>query len=280
MKHQLIALLFIAAASIFTGCGTTVAHLEKLDVEIPVAPDVHGANGEQQKPFSMRGNANISLAKTDHVNIPGIHNPRKNCQIGNCPAEKLIGKTDYVNTTYTTNSVTGNGGLDFLFKKELVLFGLGIQYNNGFFSSLSMGVNTSNFEIGVHAGLWMIDSKQTYEEVQYTCFMDSDSIYESTSTYTEPSNIEFTYGMYTSLYKGPFFVSYSLNIYKPHFSSSAKEDELDGPYIDLPYVLSHHFNIGYKYNNFLEYHIGVTRINGEFESPSPEFNTGVSLYMI
>lgn len=280
-------ILATAFLFLFSSCATTssFSHIDEIDNEIPAAPDIHGANGNQIRPFSLRGNANLSITQRDVISINGLKNERKQCKIGNCDSDTLLGRSDYATAYYKSNSVYGNGGFDGLVSIHPLLFGFGIQYNSGFYSHISLGLNTKHFELGGHFGLWTMHRYQAYSGERYTCSPGPkyNKYTLSEDYFKESSNFAFTptYGGYTSIYNGPLFITYSLNIYKPKIDVDADDaDFLEGSNIDLPYVLTHHISVGYRFLKFLEYHVGVTKINGDFESPNPEFNMGISMYML
>lgn len=287
MKKKLTLFTFAAFTLFWAGCAstTTFSHIEEVSTEIPAAPDVHGANGNQIRPFSLRGNANLHISKEDDIKISGIKNERKHCKVGRCDSDTLLGSSDYATAYYKTSSLYGSGGFDGLVSAKPLLFGFGFQYNHGFYTHLSMGINTRHFELGALAGLWIMHRHQKYSGQEFICSYNP-SLEKKTFTedyFEESTNYTLTgsYGGYASLYNGPLFITYSLNIYKPTIDADDDDsDYLEGYDIDLPYVFTHHINVGYRFLHFLEYHIGMTFINGDFKSPDPEVNTGISVYML
>lgn len=286
---SIAAFAFSAFAFSLVGCtiNGSYGHVEKLTEGISPAPDVHGANG-YQKPGAeqVRASINIHIGSEDKAKVSGIRNEFENCgKIGSCTIPSDMQVNEDVDVSYKLNYNLINTSIEYLNKKNILLWSLGLAVNNGIYTFGTIGINTPYFEFGALAGLWLYLHDQDYSGTSYDCtkylFRDEYSLDKDPFSVEKEKKLAaaVTYGGYASAFYGPVFLAYSLNMYFPQhgLDKDDKDNKMQADF-SLPLVMTEYVTVGYHINKNWELHAGVSNTFGDFDDWHWAGTGGVSFY--
>lgn len=256
--------VLLFATVLLTGCSIT--SLEHLDIDAPIASDIHGANGYMEpKTHTLRATAEIHTQNEHNVDL------------GTITSDSLS-----FEATYDLSYPIVDLGAQWLFKTSTPLtLGAGLHINDGATAFFTLGINTAYVEAGADVGIWIVHRyyalRGTTRDLEIVLNDDDDEdddddSYESTVS-KDGNDISpmLTLGGYLSFYIENFFFTYSINAYKPYF-------DVDGISVNLPYVAANYLTFGYRLNKHWEFNVGATCVYGDFEGDHWSAQTGVSYY--
>ena len=250
--------LCILFALISTGCVNT--HIQKFRMTASESPEVHGANTFQtQHSASWRITGQINANTDKQIDISN--------KISNTnDLDDLFDSDDYTfkNASYKMGGIDFTGKIDFLYKRNYLVFGAGAGYKDGIYHHFTIGANYSHFEFGAFIGGF-----HQYSDLEYSGYKD-DSIY--VGDHHKRCNNNIFAGAYTGFYFDGFFFNYSASTYKP---SPKIEDES----ISVPGIFSNYFTIGYRFNQLVEVSFGG--IATFIDTPTWNFGitSGITIYL-
>ncbi len=265
-KNLPVLALFLSACTIDGSYG----HVEKVRVDVPASPEIHGA-GHYQKPNTKRwrASANVHLGREERANVDGITNSLGDCSdIEHCRGNAQIEVHEKVDAEYRTVYPIVSASIERLYKEDILLWSWGAGFNRGIYGFGTLGVNTRNFEVGLSLGLWMMMHDQSYSGSYYSCvkwnWENEYRLNRSGFDAIEGSALDasFLYGLHAAAYFGSFSFLASAEIYRPNLYVADKDIHAD---FKLPYVITEFFEIGYLLNENWELYTGVANILGDFE---------------
>lgn len=223
------------------------------------APEVHGANTfQQQHSASWRVTGKVNANTEKNINIS------KNISKSN-NLENMFDtdKYSFNNSSYIMGGIDYTGKIDFLYKKDYLVFGAGVGYKDGIFHHFTIGANFSHFEFGTFFGGY--HQRCELEYAGYKEVNDDDYDNERISGYQNDYSTNIFAGAYAGFYFGGFFYNYSISTYRP-------SAEIEDKNMDVPGIASNYFTIGYRFNQMVEVSFGgiATYID------SPAWNFGVT----
>ena len=259
------------SALLFIGCATsnTGPRIHKVSVSTSDAPEVHGLNGNTN-PHSamMRINGKMNFSKHKDVNV------------------KTKKKYD---VWYEMGGVEFVGKMDALYKINHFALGGGFGIDDGLFYHFTSEWNFSHFEVGSFVGLFHQADEIKYSEEKCESVKQRDigidglvfwsEEYCSSYTPYEDEKTEFSLdpflGVFVGAFIDKFFVNYSLSLY---FRQIKVEDKS----IDIPYVMSHYFNLGYRFHELFDVSIGtvLTQTDSKKSELLYGFNGSVSYFIL
>lgn len=290
----------LVALAMLCGCSTssTYTRINAFELEVPSAPDMHGANGYMNPGESnWRISGDVNIHKEESMSRGGYGVNATSCKLGSCdkihlPQEKVHDNFVRKNMDYFS------GGIEYLTKSGLPrdtidqnaggMFSFGIAYRQGALIHAGFGVNTKYFEAGATLGLWGQYRHLTYRATKYTCYgsvfatLDDDKVYEEHYTdYDDATTIVGTYGGYLSAYYGPMFLTFSASIYTPVMTLTTSDSYYGFRNMeeDMPKVITEYFTFGYRISKMVEVHAGASNMLGDFEGWHWGATGGVSLYL-
>ncbi len=273
-------LVFLSACTIDGRYG----HVEKVRVDVPASPEIHGA-GHYQKPNTKywRAAASVHLGREERANVEGVTNKLGNCyDIEHCRGGTQIAVDENVDAEYRTVYPVVSASLENLRKEDLFLWSWGFGINRGIYGFGTLGLNSRHFEVGVSLGLWIMAHDQAFSGSSYSCvkwLWDKD-YHLSRSGFAEEGGVfdaSFLYGLYAGAFFGKFSFLLSAEIYRPNLFVSDKDIHAD---FELPYVITEFLEIGYWINEKWEVYSGVANILGDFEGWHFSALGGVRFYWI
>ena len=266
-KHAASFILCIIFTLLSTGCVTT--HVHKFRMTASEAPEVHGAN-TQQDPHSS------SWRFTGKVNYNAEKNIIISDDISESPGlDKLFDKkAEFKSAKYEMGGVDFSGKVDYLHKTSAFVIGGGLGYKDGLFSHLTIGANFSHFEFGGFLGVYALYSNIEYWGESGEDCGESDGVCETFSENNYYTYMSVFGGMYAGLYFDKLFFNLSVSSYKPN-------PELEGTDLNVPGITSAYLTIGYRLNRWLEVSVGgiATYIGTSEGSSYPGVTGGVSIYL-
>lgn len=270
MKKFLIS-MFILSTLALMGCtiSNTRPHIDKVNVSASDAPEVHGLNTNGNPHSAMlrvNGKIGYSKQKDENVKPSGSY--------------KLW---------YEMGGVDVAGKMDALYKIDHFVIGGGFGIDDGIFYHFTSGWNFSHFELGAFLGIF----NQLYN-VQYsgkkceatkTRDISLDGLVlgseEYCTSYTpfEEDKYKFGFDPFLGVFAGTFidkfFVNYSLSFYTSYLKIESKS-------LDMPLVISHYFNLGYRFNKKFDFSIGtvLTKADSKKSEWVYGINAGVSYFLL
>ncbi len=253
------------------GCtySDTRPRINKVSVSAPDAPEVHGLNANGAPHSAMfRINGKIGFSKQKDVNV------------------KSDG--DY-GLWYEMGGVNVAGKLDALYKINHFLLGGGLGIDDGIYYHFTSGWNFSRFELGTFLGIYnplyhvqYSGEKCTATEKAKNSILGLFSVSEERCTSHAPleeDKYEFGFNPFLGVFAGTFidkfFVNYSLSFYTSYL-------EIESKSLDMPIVISHYFNLGYRFNKKFDFSIGtvLTKADSKKSEWVYGINAGISYFLL
>lgn len=259
--------LSIATALVNTGCVTT--NLHKFRMTASEAPEVHGANTNlEKKSTSWRFTGKVNYNYEKKVNI-------SDDIYWNKSLDELFDGNDLESgdAAYKMGGLDFTGKVDFLYKSDYFVFGLGAGYKDGLINHITFGWNFSHIEFGAFTGVY-----HQYSDLEYSGEVVSDGDdgddYRTIREKDSQLNTSLFAGAYVGFYIDKFFANYSLSLYTP-------TPEINGKTLSVPTITSHYFTIGYRLNDWIEISAGgiITIIDVSDWGDNFGYTGGVSLYL-
>ena len=268
-KQKLLLAFTSLFALFFTGCVSTYVH--KFRMTASEAPEVHGAN-TYQMPHSS------SWRITGKVNA----NQRKDMDVTN---ESSVYKDlnhlfdsyeGFSSATYTMGGIDFTGKMDYLYKIDNLILGMGVGYKDGIYHHFTLGFNFLNFEFGGFIGGF-----HQYSDLEYdgkTCndewyYDDDECRYFADHHYRFNSSI--MGGMFAGVYFEKLFFNYSLSVYRPR----PEIESYDNYDLDVPQIATSYLTTGYRFNRWIEFSVGGIATYVEGSDWNLGFTSGISLYL-
>lgn len=261
-------------------------HVEMVEIEVPPAPEIRGADG-YQKPNTKnwRLAASVQVGSEEDAKISGLKNKPKSCrETAHCESSSGVQIQEDVDATYRTTGPIFNADFEFLRKYDLLLWSWGVGWQQGPFGKLSFGVNTRWFEFGGFFGLWTFYRDAAYGGGEYRCvryYTDTPSgpyhlEKDDFDSHSTSLGIALLYGGYASVYWKSFSLTYSANFYRPNMNYSTWTSEEEN-YADfeLPIVITEYIMLGYRLTDHVTLRAGASNVFGDFKGWHWAFKGGV-----
>ena len=255
----------MASALVTTGCVTT--NLHKFRMTASEAPEVHGANTNmEQNSTSWRFTGKVNYNYEKKVDISEDIYWNKSLD------ELFDGNNlESSDAAYKMGGLDFTGKIDFLYKSNYFVFGLGAGYKDGLINHVTFGWNFSHVEFGVFTGMY-----NQYGDVEYSGEVVSDEEggddHERIREKDSQINTSFFAGAYIGYYIDKFFTNYSVSFYTP-------SPKINGNALSVPTITSHYFTVGYRLTDRIEISAGgiLTDIDGT--GTNGGYTGGISLYL-
>ena len=248
MKKVFITATFLSVL-FFTGCVSSSTRINRLKVSISEAPEVHGMNTNFSTHSSM-------------LRINGKMNVSKHKDMSYSSDEK---------EEYKMGGVNIAGKLDYLYKTNTFMLGMGVAIDNGLYHHFTLGWNFSHFEFGGFLGLFHQFSDIQYSGEKCTATKkqnvsidgsvlwreDVCTSYTPFGRNTSDFNTNLFVGTFAGIFIDKYFFNYSLSFYSPDIKI---EDEI----YDLPSITSHYFTLGYRLNKKFEFSAGAVLTKADY----------------
>ncbi len=264
-RNTIAYALCIAAALVNTGCITTQLH--KFRMTASEAPEVHGANTNQKQNSSVwRFTGKVNYNYEEKVDISEDIYWNKSLE------ELFDGDNlESSDAAYKMGGLDFAGKIEFLYKANYSVFGLGAGIKDGLFNHILLGLNFSHFEFGVFAGIY-----NQYSDLEYSGKVVSDSDdgddYKTIRENDSQINTSFFAGAYAGIYLEKLFFNYSVSFYTPN-------PEINGKDLSVPTITSHYFTVGYRLTDLIEISAGGIFTDIDTDGGTGGYTAGVSFYL-
>ena len=271
--------------SMFAGCSidASKAHIESLVVETPMAPEVRGASRYQTpNTYQVRGFVQMGMGKTQNEKLHGIKNPIEDCKIGVCEIPENLKEYEKVDASYKIIFSNLMASLDWIEKKDLLLWGVGTALDRGLYVNAFVGINTRHFEVGAFTGVWFYANRLEYGGHELICQRNywEGEYGLTTARVSEKENGLYdamTYGGFASIYYGRFSLGYSVNVYKHSVDQLFDEKDVVANF-ELPWIVTEYITAGVFITPKVEMRVGAVNVFGEFDGWHWGGTSGISYY--
>lgn len=258
----------MACALVSTGCVTT--NLHRFRMSASEAPEVHGGNTNlKPKSNNWRFTGKVNYNYEKNVNISeDIHWSKS--------LEEMFDGDDLESSdaAYKMGGLDFAGKIDYLYKSNYFVFGLGAGYKDGLFNHVTLGWNFPHIEFGAFTGVYYQYSDLQYYGEVVTDDCEDDGNCQKISDHHSEFNTSFFAGTYVGFYIDKFFANYSVSFYTPN-------PDIDGKTLSVPTITSHYFTIGYRLNDWIEISAGgiITIIDVSDWGDNFGYTGGISFYL-
>lgn len=256
----------MACALVSTGCVTT--NLHRFRMTASEAPEVHGANTNlKPKSNNWRFTGKVNYNYEKKVDISENFHWNKTLD------ELFDGeKIESSDAAYKMGGLDFTGKIDYLYKSNYFVFGLGAGYKDGIISHVTFGWNFSHFEFGAFTGVY-----HQYSDVQYygevvTSDCEDEGDCQKISDHHSEFNTSVFGGAYAGIYLDKLFFNYSVSTYTPN-------PQISGKGLNIPSITSHYFTVGYRFNDWLEITAGGIFTDIDDAGTNGGYTGGVSFYL-
>lgn len=268
---MILLVLCTLFALVSTGCVSTYVH--KFRMTASEAPEVHGANTYQMPhSSSWRITGKVNANQKKNVDITEESSVYKDL------SHLFENYEDFSHATYAMGGIDFTGKIDYLYKIDNLILGMGVGYKDGVYHHFTLGYNFFNFEFGGFIGGF-----HQYSDLEYDGQSCEDvSFYDD--KYCRPFedhhyrfNSSIMGGMFAGVYFDRLFFNYSMSMYKPSPIIESRED-YD---LSVPTIMTNYFTTGYRFNRWIEFSVGgiATYVEG-VSAWNLGFTGGISLYLM
>ena len=144
-KRMILLVLCTLFALVSTGCVSTYVH--KFRMTASEAPEVHGANTYQMPhSSSWRITGKVNASQKKNVDITEESSVYKDL------SHLFENYEDFSHATYAMGGIDFTGKIDYLYKIDNLILGMGVGYKDGVYHHFTLGYNFFNFEFGGFIG--------------------------------------------------------------------------------------------------------------------------------
>ena len=256
----------MACALVSTGCVTT--NLHRFRMTASEAPEVHGANTNlKPKSNNWRFTGKVNYNYEKKVDISENFHWNKTLD------ELFDGeKIESSDAAYKMGGLDFTGKIDYLYKSNYFVFGLGAGYKDGLFNHVTFGWSFSHIEFGVFTGIYYQYSDLQYYGEVVTSDCEDEGDCQKISDHNSELNTSVFGGAYAGIYLDKLFFNYSVSTYTPN-------PQISGKGLNIPSITSHYFTVGYRFNDWLEITAGGIFTDIDDAGTNGGYTGGVSFYL-
>ena len=256
----------MACALVSTGCVTT--NLHRFRMTASEAPEVHGANTNlKPKSNNWRFTGKVNYNYEKKVDISENFHWNKTLD------ELFDGeKIESSDAAYKMGGLDFTGKIDYLYKSNYFVFGLGAGYKDGLFNHVTLGWNFPHIEFGAFTGVYYQYSDLQYYGEVVTSDCEDEGDCQKISDHNSELNTSVFGGAYAGIYLDKLFFNYSVSTYTPN-------PQISGKGLNIPSITSHYFTVGYRFNDWLEITAGGIFTDIDDAGTNGGYTGGVSFYL-